>query len=104
MGVREHLYRRRHEELDNSDVTLRRCRRCCGVCALPLPAPPVQPFVVEKANQEYSASGDVCVLLQALARMFAVPNPLVQLAAAEVLLAYASTGDDGECDAGGRVP
>ena len=57
---------------------------------------PLQPFVAEKANQEYMASADICVLLQTLARMLRVPNALVQEAAAEVFLEYASAGDDGK--------
>ncbi len=54
-----------------------------------------QPFVVERANQEHSAGADITVLVQALSRMLAVPNTLVQFAAVEVLLAFASAGDAG---------
>jgi hypothetical protein len=54
-----------------------------------------QPFVVERANQEYLASNDISLLLQCLSRMLSVPSPLVQLAALEVFLDYASAGDDG---------
>ncbi len=76
---------------------------CLGVLRTPTPHPgpsphPVpQPFVAEKANQEHHSHADIILLLQTLARMLSVPSALVQQAAAEVFLDFASAGDEGVC-------
>ncbi len=54
-----------------------------------------QPFVIEKANQQYNSAAAISGLLQSLARMLSVNSPIVQQAAMDVLLAFASAGDEG---------